>query len=322
MSNVLVIGELSEGKLRKVAFEMMSSGADMAQQTSGKADAVVLGPGAEAQAPELAKYGADTVYVSEDSRLQNYSGQLFSETIIPLIKEKGYSVVLLGATLAGKDLGPILASRLETGMSMDSIDYKVEGDRVVFTRPMYSGKVISKVKVKSDPQIATVRSNNFPMEEKSGAGNIEKIEVASADEKVKVLDRITAKSDRVDATEASVVVSGGRGMKSAENFKMLEDLADLLGAGLGASRAATDAGWRPHSDQIGQTGKVISPNLYIACGISGAIQHLAGCGSSKYIVAVNKDPEAPIFKVATFGIVHDLHEFVPVFTEEVKKAIS
>ncbi len=322
MANIVVIGELANGQIRKVSLEMMSKAAAIAAETGGKADVILLGTKAREFVQTLTLYGANEIFISEKNIFDEYKPELFLQTLLGFLNGKNYNAVLLGATLQGKDLAAMLAARLETGLAMDTIEIRLDGDRLLFKRPVYSGKAYAFVKIKSDPQIATIRSNNLELVELSGKGTVTELSTPDVTERVSVLERLRQKSERIDATEASIVVSGGRGMKSMENFRILEELADVLGAGIGASRAATDAGWRPHSDQIGQTGKVVSPNLYIACGISGAIQHMAGCGSSKYIVAVNKDPDAPIFQVATYGIVHDLHEFVPVFTEEVKKVRS
>lgn len=319
---VLVISELINGQMRKISYEMTSAAKEISQSIGGSADVLVLGSQASSFTDELKKYGADNVLVAKDEKFDQYAIDSYLATILPLVESANYKYIFLAASLQGKDLAAALAGKLEAGLAMDVIEYKIEGSEVHFKRPIYSGKAYANVKILSVPAIATVRPNNFDLKELNGEGNVKDVAPNIVDDRVEVVERILEKSDRIDAREASIVVSGGRGMKNAENFKIIEELADILGAGVGASRAATDAGWRPHSDQVGQTGKVVSPNLYIACGISGAIQHMAGCGSSKYIVAVNKDPDAPIFQVATYGIVHDLHEFVPIFTAEVKKLLG
>jgi electron transfer flavoprotein alpha subunit len=319
MSDVLIITETVEGVLRKVSFEMASQGYQLAKGSGGTVDGLVLGEKAGENGELLLKYGVTNAFYNEDAKTKVYGADLYSQIVMNLIKEKQYGIILLAASLKGKDLAAVLAAKLNTGLATDCVDLKPDGDRVIFKRPIYSGKAYANVKIKSDPQIATIRPNTLEAKEQSAGGALKKIECPDVTERVKVIELKTEKSDRIDATEAPVVISGGRGMKSPEAFKILEELADLLGAGIGASRAATDAGWIPYQYQIGQTGKVVAPNVYLACGISGAIQHMAGMSSSKYIVAVNKDPEAPIFKSATFGIIHDLHEFIPAFTAVVKK---
>lgn len=319
MANVLVVAEFSDKSFRKVSYEMAGMASEIAEGSGGQVSSVVLGDMEESQLNELGKYGVNTIFFSNDNKLKNYLSDLYSEIIVSLVKEHKIDLVLLAVSIKGKDLAAVLAAKLDAGLATDCISFSMDGDSVIYKRPIYSGKAIATVKIKSNPQIATIRPNTLEIKEKNIEAEVNKLEIPSVPEKIKVLEVLPQKSERIDATEASIVISGGRGMKGAEGFKIIEDLADLLGAGIGASRAATDAGWIPYQFQIGQTGKVVSPNIYIACGISGAIQHLAGMGSSKYIVAVNKDPEAPIFKAATFGIVSDLHEFIPAFTNEVKK---
>jgi electron transfer flavoprotein alpha subunit len=235
-----------------------------------------------------------------------------------VIKANEPKIVLFGATVQGKDLAPRLAARLDAGLAMDCTEIRLEGDRLVAVRPIFGGKVLAEVAVESSPKLAAIRPNVVEIEENLKEGQIEKMDVELPAAQTQLIEKRVEPSGQVDLTEADTVVSGGRGMGGAD-FSIIEELARSLGGAVGASRSAVDEGWRPHSDQVGQTGKVVTPSLYIACGISGAIQHLAGMASSKYIVAINKDPEAPIFKKADYGIVDDLYKVVPAITAEVKK---
>ena len=228
-------------------------------------------------------------------------------------------MVLLGATAQGKDLAARLAARLDAGLAMDCTSLKLDGDQLVAVRPIFGGKVLAEVAIEQSPQLAAIRPNVMEIQENPKEKDIERVDVELPAAQTKVVEKRVEPSGQVDLTEADVVVSGGRGMGGGADFSLLEELARTLGGAVGASRSAVDEGWRPHSDQVGQTGKVVTPSLYIACGISGAIQHLAGMASSKYIVAINKDPEAPIFKKADYGIVDDLFKVLPAVTAEVKK---
>jgi electron transfer flavoprotein alpha subunit len=241
-----------------------------------------------------------------------------------IVKENDPSVLLLGASTQGKDLSARLVGKLVTGMATDCTDVKIADGKLLAIRPMYAGKCFGEVVFSTFPQMASLRPNVFPMVENAKAGTVVKFDPAldAAQPRTKVLEVQKDSSGKVDLTEANIIVSGGRGMKGPENYGIIEELAAVLGATVGASRAAVDAGWRPQSDQVGQTGKIVSPNLYIACGISGAIQHLAGMSSSKFIVAINKDAEAPIFAKADYGIVDDLFKVIPEFTKECKKLLA
>ena len=232
------------------------------------------------------------------------------------------ALLLLGATAQGKDLSAALVGKLATGMATDCTDVKIADGKLLAVRPMYAGKCFGEVVVSGTPQMASLRPNVFPIVENAKAGAVVKFDPGLGEAKTKVLEVQKEAAGKIDVAEANIIVSGGRGMKGPEGYGILEELAKLLGAAVGASRAAVDAGWRPQSDQVGQTGKVVSPNLYIACGISGAIQHLAGMSSSKYIVAINKDAEAPIFAKADYGVVDDLFKVVPALTGEVKKLLA
>ncbi|NPV26370.1 MAG: electron transfer flavoprotein subunit alpha/FixB family protein [Firmicutes bacterium] len=307
-----------DGKIRKVTFELISE----AKKLGDEVCAVLLGKGVEGLAAELGKYGADKVYIADDDKLEKYTTGAFAAQLAAMVKEYQPATILFGHTAMGKDLAPRLAQKLEAGLVTDCTAMANEGGQLVFTRPVYAGKAFAKVVVESTPVMATLRGNVFEAVEAPKSPEVikEAIAVTDADIYQNVKEFIPTVSTRPELSEANYVVSGGRGMKSAEGFKeVLEPLADLLGAAIGASRAAVDSGWIDNQYQVGQTGKVVNPILYVAAGISGAIQHLAGMSSSKVIVAVNKDPEAPIFKVADFGVVGDLFQVIPKLTEELKK---
>lgn len=315
MANILAIGEIINGKMRKSSKEVVS----VAKKLSGSASAVLIGEGASESAKELAAFGADTVYASDT---KEYSGQAYAEAIAAIIKDKGFDVVLIPHGNTGRELSARLGAILDTGVVSDVVELSMEGDSVVCKRPVYSGKAFVKMKVTASPQIITIRGNTQGIEENAGSGNIESISVDVSVDKAKQTNYVAQTGDRIPAAEADIVVSGGRGLKSKENFALVEELADILGAGVGASRAPVDAEWVEPNMQIGQTGQTVSPNVYIALGISGAIQHLAGMGSSKYIISVNKDPDAPIFKVSTLGVVDDLFKIVPTMKEELKTLLG
>ncbi len=321
--SILVYCDHFEGKFRKVSLEMLSEAARIAEKTGDEVHAVVIGPNSKALAEQTGKYGAKKAYYCEDSVLENYSTEAYVDVVEKAFDDSEPKLFMIGHNPRGRDLAPRLAQKLELGMISDIIEIEVDGDEFVFTKPIYAGKCLTKQKCTTDPAFVSVRPNVLAIEEKD-AGTPElvelKPEVSLDDIRALVKELIIQKSERPELTEADIIVSGGRGLGKPEGFQLIEELADVLGAAVGASRAAVDAGWKPHSFQVGQTGKVVSPTLYIACGISGAIQHLAGMGSSKYIVAINKDPEAPIFNVASYGIVGDLYKVIPVLIEELKKA--
>jgi electron transfer flavoprotein alpha subunit len=321
---ILIIAEQRGGTLRKISYELVSEGRRLADQSGQPLAAVVLGNQMGEEAKKLAAYGAETIYVADSPELTFYTPEAYTAVLGDLIKSKEPDIVLGGASQQGKELAAKLAARLETGLAMDCVGLRLEDGLLIAKRPMYAGKVFAEVVCETaKPQMATGRPNVFSIAEPdaSKTAAIETIQVSlkPEDTRTKLVEELADQTGKVDLTEATCIVSGGRGMKDGENFAILEKLADVIGATVGASRSAVDAGWRPQSDQVGQTGKVVNPNLYIACGISGAIQHLAGMGSSKVIVAVNKDPDAPIFQKADYGIVGDLFEVVPVLEEEFKK---
>lgn len=312
-----VVVDQRDGKIRKVTFELLSE----AQKFGGEVSAVVIGKGVEGLAAELGKYGADKVIVADDAVFENYNTGAFVAQMAAMIKEYDPAVILFGHTSQGKDLAARLAAKLELGLATDAIGAEISGGKGVFTRAIYAGKAISKVEIDGAPIMATIRAGVMEVKESGKAGAVVKAAVAAstADVYQTFKSFVATVSARPDLTEADVVVSGGRGMKGPEGVKIVEELADLLGAAVGGSRAAIDSGWLGHEYQVGQTGKVVNPNLYVAAGISGAIQHLAGMSSSKYVVAINTDTEAPIFGVADFGVVGDLFKVIPIVVAELKK---
>jgi electron transfer flavoprotein alpha subunit len=325
MSNdVLVVAEIRDGAPKRISFEMLGEGKRIAEQLGGSIQAVAVGHGIGDVASSLAHHGAEKVFVADDSTMENYTAEGYTNVLVKLIEQIQPALVLLGATTTGKDLAPRLAARLGVGLASDCTALTVQNGELLLTRPIYAGKAIATVKEAARPHMATVRPNIFaaPEADPSREADTESIPADAGDIRAKVVEMIKEAGDRIELTEADIIVSGGRGLKAPENFALVEELAGALGAAVGASRAVVDAGWKDHSYQVGQTGKVVTPTLYIACGISGAIQHLAGMKTSKYIVAVNKDPEAPIFKVADYGIVGDLFKVVPVLTEELKKMMA
>ena len=323
---VFVITEQRNGAFRKATYEVVSEGRRLADKFGTELFAITLGSQVEEIAKTLGNYGADKVLVAENEIFTNYSAEGYTKTIVEAVNQVEPGVILLTASAMGKDLGPRVAVKLGIGLAGDCIGLNAENGNISARRPMYAGKVIADYEFDSVPQMVSLRPNIFPATEPdtSKTAVLEKIEVTTSagDLKAIVKQVVAVAGAKMDLTEADVIVSGGRGMKSPENYNILEELADLLGGVVGASRAAVDADWRPHADQVGQTGKTVSPNLYIACGISGAIQHLAGMSSSKCVVAINKDPDAPIFEKADYGIVGDLFEVVPVLTAELKKVIE
>ncbi|GEK30060.1 electron transfer flavoprotein subunit alpha [Kurthia zopfii] len=315
---VVVLAETRENTLRNVSFEAIGA----AKQISDGGEVVValFGTDVSSLANELFEYGADRVVIVEHPHLKFYTADGYNQALLAVVEQESPDAIVIGHTALGKDLSPKVASRLQTGLISDVTAIEGGGDGVQFVRPIYSGKAFERVESESTPLFVTVRPNNIaPLEQQAGkSGSAESLSVDITNLRTIVENVIRKATDGVDLSEAKVVVSGGRGVKSAEGFAPLKELADLLGGAVGASRGACDADYCDYSLQIGQTGKVLTPDLYIAAGISGAIQHLAGMSNSKVIVAINKDPEANIFKVADYGIVGDLFEVVPLLIEEVK----
>ena len=319
---VFIVAEQRDGALRKVSFELASAARKLADQSGDEVSAILLGSGIESLAAELGKFGVDKVFVGDNAALEPYVTEAHAQVVAKILKDNDASIALFGASVQGKDLSARVAAKLATGLATDCTDVKVDGGKLVAIRPMYAGKCFGEVVFNTTPQIASLRPNVFAAVENAKAAAVTKVDVAVDAPKSKVLEVQKDTSGKVDLTEANIIVSGGRGMKGPDEYKILEELADVLKGTVGASRAAVDAGWRPQKDQVGQTGKVVSPNLYIACGISGAIQHLAGMSSSKCIVAINKDAEAPIFTKADFGVVDDLFKVVPELTTACKKLMA
>ncbi|MCM2280083.1 MAG: electron transfer flavoprotein subunit alpha/FixB family protein [Oligoflexia bacterium] len=318
MAKVFVIAEHRDGRLKKSTFELLGASAAAGNETH----AILLGDGVAELAKELAHYGAQKVHLIQDAALKLYSSEAYTKAITPVLKSASPDIVLASHTPTGRDFMPRVAARLGVGLASDCTQLAFEGSKIKARRPVYAGKATVEVEfLGAGPQLATVRANALgaPKPDTSRTAEILNVTADLSGLKTKVIEVVKGASGRPDVTEASIVVSGGRSLKSADNFKMIEEMADVLGAAVGASRAAVDAGYRPHRDQVGQTGKVVSPALYIACGISGAIQHLAGMRTSKVIVAINTDAEAPIFQVADYGVVGDIFAVVPALTQELKK---
>ncbi len=319
MANVLVFTELHDGKIKPVTLEILGK---LGGQT---AEVAVFGDVGADQVQLLAQNGAQAVHKLKGNGLDQYSPEGYANALCGFIKGKSFDYVLAGATSIGKDLFPRLAAMFDAGCASDCTQISFDGGTFSGTRPLFAGKCLAKVELTGPkPHFATVRPNALGMSASPGAGTGAVADVSADAGTVRALVKeiVKAASTKVDLTEANIIVSGGRAMKNAENFKILNELADVLGATVGASRAAVDSGFAPHAMQVGQTGKTVAPTLYIACGISGAIQHLAGMRTSKVIVAINTDPDAPIFTKADYGIVGDLFQIVPLLTEEFKKLLG
>jgi len=325
MAKVLIYGEIKAGKIKKTAFELASEGRKLADSLGGELGALLIGAQGEQFAADLGRYGVDSVFIVEAPELETYNSEYYAQALAHVVNEKKPEIVLISHTMQGKDLAPRAAVKLGVGSIADCVSFRLDGSALVGKRPMYAGKCSAEWVATASPQIASARPNVLETVENPRAGAVEKISFAPdtsrATYTTKDLNLDT--SGKVDLTEAEVIVSGGRGMGGAD-YSLLEEMVAIFGptAAVGASRAAVDAGWRVHSDQVGQTGKTVTPTLYVACGISGSIQHLAGMGSSKVIVAINKDPEAPIFTKADYGIVGDLFKVVPEFNKELKGLLA
>jgi electron transfer flavoprotein alpha subunit len=320
--DIWVFAETRDGKLRKITHELLSKGSELAAKSGGSLVAVLPGHNVAGLAQELAHYGAQKVFVIDDAKLEHYNTDGYTNVICNLLKEHQPATFLTGTTFNGKDLTPRVAARLEAGAVSDITDFDCDAEgKITAIRPIYAGKAFSKVTFSGFPQIVEVRSNAMPVKAPDSSRTAEIINVPANVGEIRTTVKevkVTA-SDKIELTEADIIVSGGRGLKGPENLYLVSDLAKVMGAAQGASRAIVDAGWIDYDYQVGQTGKVVSPNLYVACGISGAIQHLAGMSSSKTIVAINKDADAPIFKVADYGIVGDVFKVLPVLTEAIKQ---
>ena len=315
MSKILVFAEQREGELKKVAFENITLARELTKAQGSELVVAVIGDKVAGLADALGKYGATKVINAQHADLHLYQPDAYAKILSDIAATEGATTVIMGATQMGKDLAPRVAVRLKAALATDCISVTFADGDFKIVRPMYAGKVRATIRLKSAIKIMTVRPNVVVPELAQTSPTVSEFTVDPGTLRSTVTEVVAGSGGKLDVTEADIIVSGGRGLKGAENFHLISDLAGKLGAAQGASRAVVDAGWRPYAEQVGQTGKTVSPSLYIAVGISGAIQHLAGMSSSKYIVAINKDPEAPIFKVADYGIVGDLFEVVPKMIE-------
>ncbi|MCX7732615.1 MAG: electron transfer flavoprotein subunit alpha/FixB family protein [candidate division WOR-3 bacterium] len=319
---VLVFCEQREGSLRKVAFEALLVGYKIAETRQTQLSAVILGNGVQPLGQEVVRFGVSSVLVVDNPALEHYTPEGYADILTQLVKQYQPETVVFSASANGKDLAATLAAHLETALLPDctAVEFDQNGT-LIATRPIYAGKALATVRAPdARPLVISIRPRAVgPAEEKPGNGTVVAAQLTPSELRTRVADVVKTVLKTVELTEADIVISGGRGMKGPENYALLEELAAVLNAAVGASRAAVDAGWRDHQFQVGQTGKTVAPSLYIACGISGAIQHLVGMINSKCIVAINKDPEANIFKVADYGIVGDLFQVVPLLIEEFKK---
>ncbi|UCH84671.1 MAG: electron transfer flavoprotein subunit alpha/FixB family protein [Candidatus Latescibacterota bacterium] len=325
-NDILVFAEIRDGSFKKINAELISAGLNLAEKSGGAVNVAALGGDIDAAIEDARKYPIQKVYAVKNAVLANYSTQGFADALEAVVKQAEPAIVLFGATAMGKDLSARVAARLGAALLTDCTEVDLEDGSLKVKRPVFSGKVYANVVSTNDGiKMASVRPNIYPASDQGG-DPAELVDVAcdlSADNIGAMVTAIeSTAAGRKDVTEAEIIVAGGRSLKSEENFKILEELADVLGASVGASRAAVDAGYAPHSQQVGQTGKVVNPKLYIACGISGAIQHLVGMRTSKVIVAINKDANAPIFQHADYGIEGDLFDVVPLLTEEFKKIVE
>jgi len=316
MANVLIYAEQAGGTLKKAALPAITAGQALAKAAGGELDLVVIGDGAAKAAEQAKTFGAKTVHVVEGAAFQHYLAEPYAKAIAAAAKASGATWVGSASTAQGKDVMPRVAARLDAGMASDVLSFEGSGADVIVTRPMWAGNVLASVKITSATKVFTARTTEFGQPATGGAGAVNTLAVDAGASKTKFVSFKAVQSARPELTEAKIVVSGGRGTKG--DFKPIEGLADELRAAVGASRAVVDAGWQPNDLQVGQTGKVVAPELYIAAGISGAIQHLAGMKGSKVIVAINKDGEAPIFQVADYGLVGDLFKVLPELQEKIK----
>lgn len=322
--NIWVYIETEEGKPKAVGFELLSPGRDIADKRGCSLVAVVIGNGVEETAKQAIAYGADQVLLLDAPEYNIYNTDVFGEAMVGLIEKYQPEGILIGATNNGRDLGPCVSCRIKTGLTADctAIDLDTESGNIAWTRPAFGGNLMATILCPNTrPQMGTVRPGVFkkPVADESRTGEIIREQMKIPENRVELIKRVREVAESVNLDEAEIIVSGGNGVGSAENFSYIKALADTLGGAVGASRAAVDNGWISHAHQVGQTGKTVAPKLYIACGISGAIQHIAGMSGSDTIIAVNKDPDAPIFSVADYGIVGDLFEVLPVLTAEFKK---
>lgn len=321
MGKILVFAEFSHGHLKRSAQELLSA----AKKTGQSVLAFAAGSKSQEIANELAAYGATEVHLFQETSFDQYNPELFAASFADFIQKSGATTVLASASALGKDLFPRVAAKLDAGVVSDCIELAISGDDVTVKKPFFSGKSFAKIGFENSPiKIVLMRANQLPVDAPNTSATAAPTaqKAASGDFKTLIKEIVKGTTEKLDLTEANVIVSGGRGLKEAGNFKLLQDLADVLGATVGASRAVVDAGWVGHDMQVGQTGKTVAPSLYIAVGISGAIQHIAGMSGSKVIVAINNDPSAPIFQKATYGIVGDFADVLPKLTDEFKRALK
>ncbi len=322
MADVLAFGEQRDGQVGGAAREAVGVAATLAEALGGSAHALVLGgPGTSASAESLGRHGATAIAVGEHEALAEYNPEGYVDLVVQHVKDGGYEAVVFPATTLGKDLAPRVAAHLDVPLATDVTGLDVEGGKLQITRPVYSGKAFAHLEIDARPAIVSIRPNVFQALERPAEGRLSTFnpDIDTTTWRVRVIERHAAAEGALDVTEASIIVSGGRGLKDPSNWNLLEALRDAIGANvaLGASRAVVDAGWRPHGEQVGQTGKTVAPKLYFAVGISGAIQHLAGMRTAQTIVAINRDADAPIFNIADYGIVGDLFEIVPRLAQEI-----
>ena len=319
MALILTLAEQRDGRLRRAALEAVSEARRLAPAFSAEVGAVVIGPGGAAHAPDLGRYGADRVFTFDDAALASYATEAYARAVAQVIQQAKPLAVLIPFTALGKDLAPRVAARIGAGLASDCVALAVRDGRLEARRPMYAGKAYATVRWQAEPQLATLRPNVFALGAGDDPRKVTLVEGrVDATSRARVVAVKATAEGKLELTEAQTIVSGGRGLKAPENFHLVQELGEAFGAAVGASRAVVDSGWVDHQLQVGQTGKTVSPSLYIACGISGAIQHLAGMSSSKCIVAINKDPDAPIFKVANYGVVGDVFEILPKLTAAAK----
>lgn len=321
--NILVPIEVRAGEIKKPSLEALGLARRHAEASGGRAIALILSPGAKELAASISTAGAHTILAGDDAVYGKATSEAIAREVARFVREREVGAVFLAATITGRELAALVAADLGVAAATDCTSVELDGDTIVAERPVYAGKAMQRVRAVAKPAVVSIRPNYGEAAAGAGAAEVESVDagITEADLRL-VVESFEASSGRtVDLTEAEIIVSGGRGLKGPENFPMLEELAAQIGGVVGASRAVVDAGWRPHSDQVGQTGKTVSPKLYVAVGISGAIQHLAGMSSSRTIVAINKDPNAPIFQVATYGIVGDLFEVIPALREELQKVL-
>jgi electron transfer flavoprotein alpha subunit len=317
--SILVFAEQREKTIRKAAIQAVSKGRTLAEALGRKVTVLLVGEGLSSLVDEIKKYGPHEIYLADSPELALYQTETYARVLGETIKKINPSLVLMAHSVMAKDLAPRVAQRVGAGLLTDCVDIRLNDEDISFVRPIYAGKALARMKITTPVQFVTLRANVFPAEVASHETEIRELDVATEVPRARTLELDIPPDQGPELTEADIIVSGGRGLGDEEGFALVEKLAKLFSAAVGASRSAVDAGWKSHQHQVGQTGKVVSPKLYLALGISGAIQHIAGMGTSKCIVAVNKDPEANIFKIADYGIVGDLYEVVPIIIDHIEK---